>query len=479
MRKSLVKTTVAVGVAAVLTGLSQTASAAGFALIENSAHQMGNAFAGQTAAANDLSTIWSNPAGMTRFEGRHFTVGIHGVDTSAEFEGTGTAFSGTPGAFPIPGSDGGDAGGLSPIPNLYWVQQVNDGSTRFGLGITVPFGLETDYENDWVGRYHATDSELTVVNINPALAWQFTETFSFGIGASIQYANAKISQKVDSFNFCVGALTGLGDPTPQATCNANGLPGPANAATDSNSEVDADSWGMGFNLGIMFEPTKRTRIGAQYRSKVRQEFEGDVDFTLNPGIDFFALNAILADQNAEATIDLPASASIGVYHEFGNRIAVMADAMWTQWSELEELRIKFPDPTNSLFALGDSVTTLEWEDSWRYALGLDVPAGQSVMLRFGVAYDETPVKNAELQTPRVPDGDRTWYSVGLGWQIGKRSSIDFGFSYLDVDTPKINNTIPASGDTSNTSAPGYNINGEYDAGVMIGSIQYNRSFGLF
>jgi long-chain fatty acid transport protein len=487
MKKSLVQTTVAVGVAAALAGISHNASAAGFALIENSAHQMGLSFAGQTAAATDLSTIWSNPAGMTRYEGRHFTAAIHAVDFSAEFSGTGTAFTEGPSPpfpppFPIQPADaqGGEAGTTAPVANLYWLQQVNDGSTRLGIAVNFPFGLKTDYEDDWVGRYHATDSEVMAVNINPSLAWKFGQKFSFGVGASIQYFKAELSQNLDSFNICFNFFDSQGDPTPDATCAANGLPSPANAATDSDSTVDADSWGMGLNVGFMFEPTERTRIGLQYRSPIRQELEGDAKFTLNPSINFFPINAQLGNQDVKATVDLPANASIGVYHEFSNRIAIMADAMWTQWSSLEDVKIKYPDPSSSLFQLPDTVLTLDWEDAWRYALGLGVPAGQKVMLRFGLAYDETPVPSAERQSPRVPDGDRTWYSLGLGWQIGKRSSIDFGLAYLDVDKPEINNTInTVPGDSANSTAPGYNLNGEYDASVWIGSFQYNVAFSAF
>jgi long-chain fatty acid transport protein len=484
MKKSLVKTTVVVGVAAALAGISHSASAAGFALIENSAHQMGLSFAGQTAAATDLSTIWSNPAGMTRYEGRHFMAAIHAVDFKAEFDGsanTGALF----GNQPIAGNQGGDAGTTAPVANLYWLQQVNDGSTRLGIAVNFPFGLKTDYEDGWVGRYHATDSEVAAVNINPSLAWKFGEKFSFGVGASIQYFKAELSQNLDSFNICANFFGSQGDPTPQTTCQnlggpGIGIPGQAQAAYDSQTTVDADSWGMGLNLGFMFEPTDRTRIGLQYRSPVRQELEGDAKFQLNQFIDFFPINAQLGTQDVKATIDLPANASIGVYHEFDNRIAIMADAMWTQWSSLEDVIIHYPDPSSSLFQVPNTKLTLNWEDAWRYALGLGVPAGQKVMLRFGLAYDETPVPSAELQSPRVPDGDRTWYSFGLGWQLGKRSSIDFGMAYLDVDTPKIDNTIsPVPWNSANSTAPGYNLNGEYDASVWIGSFQYNVAFSRF
>lgn len=484
MKKSLVKTTVAVGVAAALAGMSHTASAAGFAIIENSAQQMGYSFAGQTAAATDLSTIWSNPAGMTRYEGRHFMAALHAVDFGAEFKGTATApdFYGLNGGNPIPtgGGDGGQAGTTAPIANLYWLQQVNDGSTRLGIAVNMPFGLKTDYDDGWQGRYWATDSEVLAVNINPSLAWKFGEKFSFGVGASIQYFKAELSQNLDSFNICTNFFGSQGDPNPVATCQANGLPGQANAATDSKTTVDADSWGMGLNVGFMFEPTESTRVGLQYRSPIRQDLEGEAKFTLNPSIDFFPINAQLGNQNASATIDLPANASIGVYHEFANRISIMADAMWTQWSSLEDVIIHYPDPSSSLFQVPNTMLTLDWEDAWRYSLGLGVPAGQKVMLRFGLAYDETPVPSAALQSPRVPDGNRTWYSFGLGWQIGKRSSIDFGMAYLDVDTPKIDNTInPVPWNSANTTTPGYNLNGEYDASVWIGSFQYNVAFSAF
>ena len=125
--------------AGILTACASNTMAAGFALIEQSASQIGNAFAGSAAFANDASTIFFNPAGMTRLPSQ-FVGGLHAVKTSAKFDGTAT----DPAGFPVSGGNGGDAGSTGLVPNLYISTPVTD-DLFVGLGINVPFGFLTDF----------------------------------------------------------------------------------------------------------------------------------------------------------------------------------------------------------------------------------------------------------------------------------------------------------------------------------------------
>ncbi len=189
--------------AGILTTFSSISMAGGFALIEQSASQMGNAFAGGAAFANDASTIYFNPAGMTRVPAQ-VVGGVHYVDPSAKFDGTATdIFGGT-----VSGGNGGDAGENGVVPNLYITAPLGNGLFA-GLGINVPFGLSTEYDEDWKGRYHAIESEVTTVNFNPSLAYKVNNKLSVGAGISIQYIDAKLTNAVDQGSLCAPTYLSL------------------------------------------------------------------------------------------------------------------------------------------------------------------------------------------------------------------------------------------------------------------------------
>ncbi|MFQ5642716.1 MAG: OmpP1/FadL family transporter, partial [Thiogranum sp.] len=255
MRRSKVKlTSLRLLGAGILTACTSTGMASGFALIEQSASQMGNAFAGGSAVANDASTIYFNPAGMTRLK-TQAVAGTHLVITSAKFDGTGT----DPAGFPTSGGNGGDAGGNGVVPNLYFSTPLGDGLFA-GIGINVPFGLSTEYDDGWKGRYQAIESEVKTININPSMAYQINNRLSVGVGVSLQYIDAKLTQNIDQGSLCV--------PT-QAQLQALGVPGadPANCAglvpqgSDGFAKVEGDNWAGGYNLGLLYEPTSSTRVG--------------------------------------------------------------------------------------------------------------------------------------------------------------------------------------------------------------------------
>ncbi len=166
-----------------------SAFAAGFALVEQSMSGLGNAYAGGAAGAEDASTIFYNPAGMTRLNGQQLIVGTHVVMPSVKFHNEGsTHVTG----LPLSGGNGGDGGVTKPVPNLYYSRKVSD-KFSVGMGINAPFGLATDYDKNWVGRYHAVESDVLTVNINPSIAYKITDNLSFGAGFNVQYMKAKLS----------------------------------------------------------------------------------------------------------------------------------------------------------------------------------------------------------------------------------------------------------------------------------------------
>lgn len=432
--------------AGILTGLSPLALGSGFALIEQSASQTGNAYAGGAAFANDASTIFFNPAGMTRLPAQ--VVGaLHYVSPSAKFSGGATDIFGNP----VSGGNGGDAGEDGVIPNLYITAPLGNGLYA-GLGINAPFGLSTRYDNNWEGRYQAIQSELRTVNFNPSVAYRINPHLSVGAGVSLQYIDAKLTQAVDQGSLCA--------PT-QAQLQALGVPGadPALCAgltpqsSDGRAKVEGDNWAGGFNVGLLYEPTQQTRIGLSYRSEVKQQLSGNASFTgILPQFSSFG---IFVNTGVTADATLPQTASLSLWHDINSNWSVMADATWTGWHSFDELRIQYDS------FQPDTVVDESWNDSWRYAVGLDYRPSSRWTLRAGAAFDETPIPDATHRTARIPGEDRIWASLGVGYRISQSLALDIGYAHLFVDDPQINETSASAG----------NLSGEYDASVDILSLQ--------
>ena len=437
--------------AGILTILTSTSMAGGFALIEQSASQMGNAYAGGAAFASDASTIYFNPAGLTRLP-HQFVGAAHAVLPRAKFDGSATDPLGNP----VSGGNGGDAGELGFVGNLYYNLPLGN-DLFFGMGINVPFGLYTEYDDDWKGRYHSIESEVRTINFNPSLAYKINNLVSIGAGVSLQYIDAKLTQAIDQGSLCRPALMapppaglGLDAAAADATCNGLGLTPQGNDAT---AQVKGNNWGMGYNLGVLLQPTDRTRIGLAYRSKVKQQLTGNAKFSNADPL--FTANNVFVNTDVSAGIDLPQTASLSIYHDIGDHWSVMADATWTGWETFKELRINYDS------FQPDTVVDERWDDTMRYALGVDYRPSGKWTLRAGVAFDETPIPNAEHRTPRIPGEDRTWVAVGLGYQFNRAITVDIGYAHLFVQDPEMNTSLPSAG----------TITGEYDADVNLLSAQ--------
>ena len=429
--------------------------AAGFALIDNSASGMGNAFAGGSAIADDPSTVYFNPAGLFRLKDPQLTTALHYVSPKADFSNRGSTAA-TGGLLNGPDSEGGrDA----MVPNLYFVTPLAKNLT-FGLGITTPFGLTTEYDDDWVGRYHAVKSSLITVNVNPSLAWRAREDIALGFGLNLQYVDVNLTSAVDLGAVCIAQE--LGGTIPSGTCASIGaLP----QQSDGFADLKADNLSWGYNFGVLYEINRESRLGFAYRSKVDHDVEGNANFTVPGELAFLTGANVFVDTNLSASVSLPETVSVSYYHEFSPKLAMMADWTWTRWSRFEELRISYDS------SQPDSVTTEAWKDSNRYAIGANYKLNQQWLLRGGLAYDETPVPNAEHRTPRIPDHSRTWLSLGFGYGVSKDLSVDIGYAHLFVSDTKINHQFESGIPTLE-----HTIKGRYEASVDIFSAQLNWKF---
>ncbi len=396
-----------------LAGCTHLAHAAGFSLIEQNASGLGNAYAGAAAVAEDASTIYFNPAGMTLLPDRQLVVVGHLIKPKMEFSGTVTPAVG--------GGQGGDAGDLTFVPNAYFAYRLTP-DVHLGLGLNSPFGLKTEYDTGWVGRFQALKSEVKTININPSIAWKVNDQLSLGGGLNVQRVEATLTNNISP------------------------------AAPGSLMTVDGDDYGWGWNLGVLWQPATGTRIGLSYRSEVDYTLEG----TLASNV------SLPLPPSGEVTADLtlPASASLSVFHKLSPNVDVLADVTWTGWSSFDRLAVVY---TSIAYPLPP--TPENWDDNWRYSLGATWHMSDAWSLRGGVAYDETPVPDF-YRTPRIPDGSRTWLSVGGQYRFSERSRIDFGYAHLFVE--EVGLKSPPSGPII--------LTGEYDNAVDILSAQYTHSF---
>jgi long-chain fatty acid transport protein len=437
------------------------AQASGFALIENSASGQGNAYAGAAAHATDGSTVWFNPAGMMKLDRDQLVFAGHIVSPNASFTNNGSVDgSGNQ----LLGIDD-DGGSTAFVPNFYWVKTIND-ATKFGIGVTSPFGLATEYEfnqaagpgSNFVGRYHGVLSDLKTVNINPSLAFRVNDRVSIGGGLNLMFGTVELSSAIDLGTFCDQIVP------PPACANAGGGPQDADGFADLSGD-NSDDLSIGFNLGITFEATQKTIIGLAYRSEVQMDVTGDADFTLsgNPTVDgVVGLTPLFVDTGISASVTLPASLSLSLSQQVG-KFSLLADATWTGWSSFQELRVIYDNP-----AQPDTKYTYNWNDTYRFSVGFDFQQSDALIWRAGLAYDESPVPSAERRTVRLPGSDRTWLSLGLTYLFNPNMSFDVGYSHLFIDDGPINNTLETDTDELNAT-----ITGEYKASVDILSAQFN------
>jgi long-chain fatty acid transport protein len=402
---------------------TSSAQAAGFALIEQSASGMGNAFAGGSAAAEDASTIFFNPAGMTYIDGTQAAAALHLINPNAEFNNKGSvAAAGKP-----LGGEGPNAGDLAFVPNFYFMTDINP-SIKVGVGVNAPFGLKTEYDDKWMGRFQADKSEVQTININPSIAFKANDQLSLGFGVSVMRAEATLTRAV---NF--------------------------GGAGQGSAKIKGDDWGFGFNLGAIYQVTQDTRIGMAYRSKVEQHLDGNVKFS-RPSL---VPPAAAPDGGVKADVTLPENFSVSAFSKLGDKWDLMGDVTWTRWSQFKELKIVRDNGTTL------SLTPENWDNTLRYSVGMSYHYSDALKLRAGLAYDEEAISD-KFRTARIPGNDRKWLSLGAGWQVAPASKIDIGYSHLFISDAKI--------DDNQIATANGRLRGDFEGSVDILSLQYTHNF---
>lgn len=425
-------TALALGIAGVL-AFGQ-AQASGFQIKENSTKALGRAFAGSAAAAGDASVVSNNPAAMSTFKQSAVQADVAVIDLTADFGGGGTTAFGTP----LNGGDGGDPGDATAVPSLAAIFPVGDSGMTLGAQVSAPFGLKTEYERNWVGRYNAVESDVKTVDLTLSASFDFGSEVSFGAGLIYQRAEATLSNAID-----FGTLLAAG-----------GVPGFAPQNADGFASVKGDDTGIGWIIGMHIHPNERTAIGFSHRSEIDHDLEGDADFAVPSNA--AAVLAVVApgqfvDAGALAPLTTPAVDTISISYGVTDNITLLADFSRTQWSSLENVTIFFDSNQ------APSVEDFSWKDTTFASIGGEWDINESFTLRAGYAQDQSPTK-IETRTPRLPDADRQWGSIGLTWRASEALEVSAAYTRIFVDDPEISGIVSSSGST---------LTGSYDADVNI------------
>ncbi|MBR0643207.1 OmpP1/FadL family transporter [Plastoroseomonas hellenica] len=424
--------------------IHDAAQASGYFLREQSAVGQGASFAGVTARGDDPSMIFFNPAAMAWLPGNQLAIVGSGIFPQAEADRMTGRRATLLGGSVISGGPGGDAISDAFVPATYATVALGD-QWHIGLGITSPFGLITKYGPDFVGRYHAQTTSLRTINITPAVSWRPTETFSIGAGLQIQYADARLSSAVD-FG---GVLAGRG---------AAVLPG----SRDGRSTLTGDDTAIGWQIGAQWRPLPGTMLGLSFRSAIFHELEGDAKFEGVPA----PLATTFRDTGGRARLTTPESLAFGVTQAIGDRFTLLAGAEWTNWSRFRTLTVQFEN------GLPNNVTEERWRDTVFLSIGGEYRATDTVTLRAGFAWDQTPVRDT-TRTPRIPDSNRYWLSAGLSWAVTPSITVSAAYTHIFGSAADVD--LAAGGPTSPDFLRG-SLNGSYSASVDILSAQLRFSF---
>lgn len=316
----------AAAAAAVAAAFSSAAVAGGFQLTEQSALGLGRAYAGMGVDGTDVSGLYYNPATMTLHTGTQAQFGFVGVGLNLDYNA----------------KDGGsihDENGrkhAEAVPNLFISHQIND-VTWIGFGFTVPFGLSTEYGENWEQSGEGTEAKIAVYDFNPSFAWKISDKVSLGAGVSYQYVKADLG-----FNW-----------SNHPKLNAASKPGMA------YTKVSGDAWG--WNVGLMWTPVESVRIGASYRSAVGHTVNGTLNTDNNIKVPVGGnIVALPTSMNAQVSMDAPAWAMLSAAWDVNDWLSLYGTMRWADWSSFKSLTIE------TKYANFESKKN--WKDTYLYSV---------------------------------------------------------------------------------------------------------------
>ena len=311
--------------------------------------------------------------------------------------------------------------------------------------MTVPFGMGTDYDSDWNQSRRGIKATILTLDFNPSVAWKVSEKLSIGAGVSLQYASADLKMRMNLSDTTPGqqANSALNNALAEAIKNQDAaaikqIQEIGNAVKDGSaqSEIDADSWAWGWNIGVMWSPVQNFRVGLSYRSEITHDADGDLKVNglqgVVPGnwqesalgsIISGAISQSLGTMDGAATVSAPAWAMASVAWDVNDLLSLYASFRWTDWSSFDKLDIEGNGTTMATI-------TNKWKDTYLGSLGADLRLTDWWTLRGGIAYESSPISDPSYRTAIIPDADRWWFAIGSSFKLTDQLIWDVSFAHL-------------------------------------------------
>lgn len=371
--------------------MGSAARAGGLLLYEYGTAEPGLAAAGYAARAQDASTAFTNPAGMTQLDGTQVLVGGQLMWMNTQFSIDGAT---------SPGLGSGDGGrvygsnGYVPGGGAFLTHRVSP-DLALGFAVAGNFGSMLDYDDGWVGRYRVQDADLVGVSVMPSIACRVNDQLSLGAGLNGMYG--MFDQRVAINN----ALPSLGD---------------------GRLEIDDDTWGWGANVGVLYEPTPDTRLGLTYTSEIDLDFRGPAQFSgIGPILTALLQSRGLLDARVDVGAKVPQQVMGSVYTAIDDSWALLGNLGWQDWSEFGETEIGI-DNTQSPISL---TNPLSFDDTWHAAVGAQYHTNDRWKMNFGLAYD-SGFQDGNDVSPLFPVNSAWRFGIGGERQAGE--SFKWGFT---------------------------------------------------
>ncbi len=384
-------------------GHAGPARAGGIWLYDLGAPSMRRAGAGSAASAEDAATAFSNPAGMAFLQKSGLVVGAAGLFINSKFQ-PGPETTET-------GGGGSDAGGFTLGGGLYYANRSSE-DTQWGLTLNSWFGLGLDYDDDWAGRYFTQEADIFTVALTGTVSRRIGDRFSIGGGLSAVYGELTVEAAINN------ALDGL---------------------DDGKLSVNSDDVGYGFNIGLMMEPGPGTRLGLTYRSQVDFDLDDVISATgVGPTLQDMLNSSGLANSKVGAEVVIPQGVSLAIWHRLSDRVELMADVGWQDWSEFGKIGVNISTvPPVSL------TTPTRYDDTWRVGLGTEwALQDRPYKVSAGISYDSSPVSSAD-RTPEFPLDRQIRLSLGLHKHRAERFDWAVTYTYVDSGKGKIDASLGA------------------------------------
>jgi len=460
-------------------------NAAGFKLFEQSTSAMGNAYAGRGAQITDASVGYTNPAAFIKLDQAQYVVGLNVIALDGELSNASATSANMQG---VSGDTDEDLGSVSLIPHFHYYQPLSE-NLGFGLSVAVPFATSSEYDDDFIGRYFAQQTELKVITLQPAISWQVNDKLSLGGAIGVNFASGTLSKYKDHSGLCE-----LGAGINQSAYGPNAH---QPAFCESFYEVSGTDVQPSYTLGIHYQVDDSLALALSYHSAVNYTLEGDstinnTPVTTSSVVDGEIKTILLQDsvgkflvapdktEKSSLGLDTPASIVFSLDKQLSPALSVQFSTTWTQWSKFTDISIISEDSVQTISLSTEQSVNLNsdgyigyipeyWQDEWAFALGLTYQLDPRWTLKTGIAKDFSPVNN-DYRSARIPADDRTWLTFGGHYQPNNKWSIDFATGVMFMKESTVRDK---EYNVENVSLFESAYQADYDINAYVVSLQFN------